>query len=89
MKIIVAALLFGIASATMGYIPPYTDEDMYDDTDESAKDNKEGVHDEEVIGLRPKYCQGLALSEAHNLGPYQAGVVQGLIHELQNDLLSL
>lgn len=32
---------------------------------------------------RPDKCYGLALSDAINLGPYQAGVMQGLIKELK------
>lgn len=32
---------------------------------------------------RPHKCYALALSDATNLGPYQAGVIQGLVHELK------
>lgn len=31
---------------------------------------------------RPDKCYGLALSDSINLGPYQAGVIQGLFHEI-------
>jgi predicted acylesterase/phospholipase RssA len=33
-------------------------------------------------GRIPKKCLALALSDAVNLGPYQAGVIQGLFHEI-------
>ena len=31
---------------------------------------------------RPDKCYGLALSDSINLGPYQAGVIQGLFSEI-------
>lgn len=33
------------------------------------------------LGLRPKKCYGLVLSDSHNTGPYQAGVIKALAQE--------
>ena len=32
---------------------------------------------------RADKCYGLALSDSHSLGPYQAGVIKGLVHEMR------
>ena len=40
------ALLIGMAFATEGYIPPYTDDDKFDDSD--------GVLDELINGKKPR-----------------------------------
>jgi len=36
-----------------------------------------------VHGPRPAKCYGLALSDSHNLGPYQAGAIKGLTHAMK------
>ena len=61
------------------YIPPYTDDDPTIDTDEQDIDGSQG--DAFKISPMPKKCYGLALSDSHNLGPYQAGVIQELTKE--------
>jgi len=71
------------------YIPPYTDEDRYDDEDEVGIDGHddadatdEHVHPEDGQ-TRPDKCYGLALSDSHNVGPFQAGVIKGLIENMK------
>ena len=51
------------------FVPPLTDEDGKDTT--------------KIIGDRPKKCFGLVLSDSHSVGPYQAGVIKGLTHEMR------
>ena len=53
------------------YIPPYTDED--DDMPHNYKDK--------IVGNKPSKCLCLVLSDSLNLGPYQAGVIKGLVQE--------
>jgi len=66
-------------------VPPYTDEDAYDDEDETGIDNHDDKDnsDETIDPNMPSKCYGLALSDSYSLGPYQAGVVRGLIKELR------
>ena len=61
-----------------GYVPPYTDEDHLNDDDLNDGDND----DDAVLDIktRPHFCNVLALSDSHNLGPYQAGVMIELIN---------
>ena len=65
-------------------MPPYTDEDQYKDEDEEGIDehNQMEKTSEFIKGRKPAKCLGLALSDSHNLGPYQAGVIKGLAHSL-------
>ena len=49
---------------------PYADEDEGQESDTGEE------------GSKSKKCYGLVLSDSHNLGPYQAGVIIGLLNEL-------
>lgn len=80
------ALLLGLVTAqdSASYIPPYTEDETFMDDEEygiDIHDNKDESYEMFPDG-RPETCYGLALSDSINLGPYQAGVIQGLIHEL-------
>ena len=53
-------------------------------SDEFESHLKDDHLDEEMFpNGRPQKCYALALSDATNLGPYQAGVIKGLVHELK------
>ena len=45
--------------------------------------NDDHLDDEMFPNGRPHKCYALALSDSTNLGPYQAGVIKGLVHELK------
>ena len=67
------------------YVPPYTEDDPFIDDEEfgiDAHDDKSDKYNMFPNG-RPDKCYGLALSDSTNLGPYQAGVIQGLFRDLQ------
>lgn len=56
------------------------------DNDESFHDDhatEDSLDEDMFLNGRPHKCYALALSDATNLGPYQAGVIQGLVHELK------
>ena len=59
------------------FVPPYTDDDNIP--------NKDKITDktDKIIGVRPDKCLGLVLSDSNNLGPYQAGVIKGLVYEMR------
>ena len=59
------------------YVPPYADED--------EKNDDEYDHDDSDIpkSRLARYCNTLALSDSQNLGPYQAGVIKEMVHELK------
>ena len=64
------------------YIPSYNDKILEDD--DIGIDHHDHKHDNHKHYVKGRKCYGLALSESHNIGPYQAGVIQGLIKELKN-----
>ena len=88
MKIIISTLLLLFGSSANqtgdpGYRPPYTDEDHLDD--DEIDDGHNGTSDFFInVNTRPTVCNCLALSDSHNLGPYQAGVIMQLIKELKS-----
>ena len=59
------------------YIPPYTDED---DVVKGWKDKVEEP--------RPRQCLCLVLSDSLNLGPYQAGVIKGIVDKYKGSGLA-
>ena len=66
-----------------GYRPPYTDEDHLND--DEMDDGHNGTDDFFInVNTRPTVCNCLALSDSHNLGPYQAGVIMQLIKSLKS-----
>jgi predicted acylesterase/phospholipase RssA len=52
-------------------------------TDLSNASKKANVHDDS--SQRPSKCYGIAITDGHDLGPYQAGAISGLLENLESD----